>query len=70
MTPTGATATVLFHGDEQPIEGLYFHFGDMPEDDSDDNDRIFFYARGEHDLRDMMTAGALDFVVVSYDLEY
>jgi hypothetical protein len=70
MTPVGAYATVLFHDDDEPTEGLYFHFGDMPEEDSDDNDRIFFYADGEHEMKTMMQAGSVDFVVLSYDLEY
>lgn len=69
MEALGAYATVLFNGEDQPIEGLYFHFGDMPENDEDDSENVFFYADGEHEMKQMMVKGTLDFVVLSYELE-
>lgn len=65
----GAYATVLFHDDKTPMEGLYFHFGDLPEDDIND-DNVFFYAEGEHEMQDMMKNGSLDFKVLSYELDF
>lgn len=65
----GAYATILFHDDNTSMEGLYFHFGDLPEDDIND-DNVFFYAEGEHEMQEMMKNGALDFKVLSYELHY
>lgn len=66
---TGAYATVLFHDDNTSMEGLYFHFGYLPVDDIND-DNVFFYAEGEHEMQEMMKNGALDFKVLSYELYY
>lgn len=68
--PVGATVTVLFHGETEPIEGYYIHFGDCPQNDDEDDSHVFYYASGEHEIKKMMVHGALDFVVKSYILEY
>ena len=71
LNPVGATCTILFQGETEPVEGYYIHFGDCPDDDSADDDRIFFYADGEHEVKDMMISRGLEgFIVVSYELEY
>lgn len=68
--PIGAYATILFHGEDTPVAGYFISFADYPDEDDQDSDRVFFYADGEHEVKDMMTNGALDFVVLDYSLEY
>ena len=73
--PIGAFATIRYIDEKEPIEGVYFSFGEYDEDSNEDshgiNDLfIFFYCEGEEDLKSFMTEGAEDFVVMSYELEY
>jgi hypothetical protein len=71
----GATATIRYIGEKEPIEGVYFSFGEYDEDNNVDsygiNDLyIFFYCEGEEDMKSYMKRGAEDFIVLSYELEY
>jgi hypothetical protein len=73
--PIGAFATIRYIDEKEPIEGVYFSFGEYDEDSNEDsygiNDLfIFFYCEGEEDLKSFMKKGAEDFVVMSYELEY
>lgn len=81
--PIGAYASVMWiHPDGTPEDGtdysdVYFSFGEYDFDVDEDHDsfgvrddRIFFYCDGEHALKSYMTAGAEDFVVLNYELEY
>ena len=81
--PIGAYATIQWKDEpDQTIEGYYFSFSESPDMDAYDNDdipmdvygmpdsEIFFYCDGEHALKSFMTAGAEDFVVLSYQLAY
>ena len=81
--PIGAYASVTWiHPDGTPEDGtdysdVYFSFGEYDFDVDEDHDsfgvsddHIFFYCDGEHALKSYMTAGAEDFVVLNYELEY
>ena len=79
--PIGAYATIKWLGDGEIVDGYYFSFGDYPEFNEEtgdygtdsygvDDSEIFFYCDGEHALKSYMTAGAQDFVVISYELAY
>lgn len=75
MKAIGATATIRYIGEKEPIEGVYFSFGEYDEDNNVDsygiNDLyIFFYCEGEEDMKSYMKRGAEDFIVLSYELEY
>lgn len=75
MKAIGATATIQYIDEKEPIEGVYFSFGEYDEDNNVDsygiNDLlIFFYCEGEEDMKSLMTEGAEDFIVLSYELEY
>lgn len=82
--PIGAYATVQWlKPDGTPEDGtqysdVYFSFGEFNCEDVDaecdsygvPDNRIFFYCDGEYALRSYMTAGAEDFIVLDYELEY
>jgi hypothetical protein len=73
--PIGAFATIRYIDEKEPIEGVYFSFGEFDEESMEDSHGIsdlfiFFYCEGEEDLKSFMTEGAEDFVVMSYELEY
>ena len=68
--PIGARVTIIFHDEKTPIEGYFISFADYPSEDDQDDDRVFFYAENEQEIIEMMTKGALDFVVLEYSLEY
>ena len=81
--PIGAYATVQWLNEDgtpedgTEYEGLYFSFGEYNDDNEPECDsfgvpdnRIFFYCDGEHALKSYMTAGAEDFQVINYELEY
>lgn len=70
MTPKGATAVIRWQDSPTEFGGYYFHFGEYPDKDEDDDDRIFYYAEGEEELKRLMQPGNGDFVIVSYQLEY
>lgn len=78
--PIGAYATVQWlDADGKPEDGteysdVYFSFGDLVEDADCDSygvadDRIFYYADGEHDLKNLKSS-TWDFKVIDYELEY
>ena len=79
--PIGATCTIKWLGEDEPVDGYYFSFADAPEFDEDTgeygtdehgipDDAIFFYCDGEHALKSYMTEGIEDFIVLDYELEY
>jgi hypothetical protein len=73
--PIGAFATIQYIDDEDPIEGVYFSFGEFDEDSMEDSYGVsdlfvFFYCEGEEDLKSFTKKGAEDFIVLSYELEY
>ena len=78
--PIGAYATVQWlDADGKPEDGteysgVYFSFGDLVEDADCDSygvadDKIFYYASGEHDLKNLKSS-TWDFKVIDYELEY
>lgn len=68
--PKGATATILWNDEPKVTEGYYFHFGECPDEDDEDDDRVFYYVDNEQELRKLMQPKSGDFVVISYQLEY
>jgi hypothetical protein len=83
--PIGAYASVLFHGDIDPVDSYYFSFGDAGIDYENDtgcdwgNDshgvpdtHIFYYCNGgEDEMKSLMAHGVKnDFKVLSYELIY
>lgn len=73
--PVGASAVIRYVDETEPIEGVYFSFGEYDDDAGRDSYGIsdlyiFFYCEGEEDMQSLMTEGAEDFVVLSYELEY
>lgn len=73
--PIGAFATIRYIGEKEPIEGVYFSFGEFDEDSMEDSYGVsdlfvFFYCEGEEDLKSFTKKGAEDFIVLSYELEY
>jgi len=73
--PIGAYASIQFNDSDAPLDGAYFSFGDYLEDEEMDSygvhdERIFYYAQGEHDLVALSKPNGGDFVVISYELEF
>ena len=78
--PIGAYATVLWlDGNGEPEDGteysdVYFSFGEFVDDTECDtygvpDDKIFYYADGEHDMERLKNS-TWDFKVIDYELEY
>jgi len=73
--PIGAYACIQFNDSDTPTSGAYFSFGDYLEAEEMDSygihdERIFYYAQGEHDLIALSKPNGGDFVVISYELEF
>ena len=70
----GGWATVRYLDEQEPLGNVYFSFGDYDEETGLDtfgihDDRVFFYATGEDELKEMMNENELrDFVVLDYEL--
>lgn len=71
----GAVATIKWEHDDKPVQGMYFSFGEYDEDAGTDtfgvsDDRVFFYAAGEQEMKQLMEPYPYnDFVVLDYELE-
>ena len=70
----GGWATVRYLDEQEPLGNVYFSFGEYDEETGLDtfgvrDDRVFFYATCEDELKEMMKESMLrDFVVLDYEL--
>ena len=63
--PIGAYATIKWLDDGVIGHNCFFNF-----DEGADDDYSFFYCSGENDVKEAMTEGMEDFVVLDYELVY
>ena len=74
--PIGAECEIRYLDDESAISGAYFSFGgiDGSLDEFDSfgipDHKIFYFVSDEYVLKQFMTEGVEDFVVLSYELIY
>jgi len=77
----GASATILWNGETEAVEGYFFSFGEQGEFNEEtgyyeadsngyEDDDVFFHCDGEYSLKSYMVQGIEDFIVLDYELEY
>jgi hypothetical protein len=58
------TTTIQWHDEEEPIEGYLM----TDEDPSDNDEDIFFYVKGENELKSMLNQKGVEFTLLSYEV--